>query len=1078
MSSNETKNIFSKIGVGLSPNEADYAIAPINESGAIGLLNSIVLRSYGYEEKQLPSSKELKDGYSILTEKGKKTIFFVVTVNKFETAKNLEYHLFQLFSKYRKWFHERTVWIPLMGTGAGGLSLEESYETTIKIIEHFQTKFEEKLSLILSLPNESEGINFLQKINRNQNDENEIIDTYGRNFYIVGSYWEGEEQLNRFFKNDIWENGHEEKFSTIVNSVLSGDILFCKSTYASGNDSFLRIKGIGFVIENPLDGRNLVVNWAIKDIQVDILGLGHFRNTISKLSLSYTNKMINSLENSNVRVINFLNTVNEVHENINLKNDIDETIESINQIKSRNIIPGLTSDKETGEDYLDISKDVLAFSRVMAAKSFEPPLAIALFGKWGSGKSFFMRKLKAQIERFSENDSIGNYCKGVAHIHFNAWSYLDANLWASLVTRIFEGLNEYITNNTKSGVVIKEVEKQLNQQLTISKEEITLLENQKVSIEQQLTNLETQKKEITKTLEGNIDKIKKNTIWNIVDTIDKNFNATPKILEALKENESFVKTEAELKNIVPKKYWDNPNLAYEESKSKYIFLKEFFSRDKIKCNLIGLVLILIIIFISPIVIKEITSSLVNFNFTLPQVGISFLITIGAIWKRAETTYKKLQPIIASFWSVKENYNKKKDEVISKFEQEEKALKFEIEKSISEIKLITNQIAKTEEIKNTLEYKINNALATEALYTFIERRCSSDDYKKQLGIVSIIRRDFEILNDLLVGHNLETEKQEEAQKFKDNFKKPLERIILYIDDLDRCPEENVVQVLEAVNLLMAYPLFIVVVGVDPRWVKNALLKKYYLQFGGKVNEFANNVLESEMIEPADYLEKIFQVPFHLKDAEDLSVKEMIKNLLLTNKIYEPVNRLADIVFEGRAEVEMFNKIQSIKKDEIEIKDEIKLNIPNTLIDKPELLELSEREIEFMQDMSEIIGNNPRAIKRFVNIYRIVKAHENFEHENNKSENETLVVLFLLALSVGKHKKLLLDFQEFIENDFNGSKTLSSFLSPNALTLEQTALKHSLDVILSNKNSYSVLQNESTASFLLQNEFIQRFTFKTL
>ncbi len=40
---------------------------------------------------------------------------------------------------------------------------------------------------------------------------------------------------------------------------------------------------------------------------------------------------------------------------------------------------------------------------------------------------------------------------------------------------------------------------------------------------------------------------------------------------------------------------------------------------------------------------------------------------------------------------------------------------------------------------------------------------------------------------------------------------IDRIVLYIDDLDRCPEVKVVEVLQAVHLLLAYPLFVVVVG---------------------------------------------------------------------------------------------------------------------------------------------------------------------------------------------------------------------------------------------------------------------------
>ncbi|MEZ5024500.1 MAG: P-loop NTPase fold protein [Chitinophagales bacterium] len=42
---------------------------------------------------------------------------------------------------------------------------------------------------------------------------------------------------------------------------------------------------------------------------------------------------------------------------------------------------------------------------------------------------------------------------------------------------------------------------------------------------------------------------------------------------------------------------------------------------------------------------------------------------------------------------------------------------------------------------------------------------------------------------------------------------VERIVLYIDDLDRCPPKKVVEVLQAIHLILAFPLFVVVVGVD-------------------------------------------------------------------------------------------------------------------------------------------------------------------------------------------------------------------------------------------------------------------------
>ena len=52
-----------------------------------------------------------------------------------------------------------------------------------------------------------------------------------------------------------------------------------------------------------------------------------------------------------------------------------------------------------------------------------------------------------------------------------------------------------------------------------------------------------------------------------------------------------------------------------------------------------------------------------------------------------------------------------------------------------------------------------------------------------------------------------------------------RIVLYIDDLDRCPPAIVVKVLQAVHLLLAFPLFVVVVAVDARWLAKSLEQHY-------------------------------------------------------------------------------------------------------------------------------------------------------------------------------------------------------------------------------------------------------------
>ena len=110
-----------------------------------------------------------------------------------------------------------------------------------------------------------------------------------------------------------------------------------------------------------------------------------------------------------------------------------------------------------------------------------------------------------------------------------------------------------------------------------------------------------------------------------------------------------------------------------------------------------------------------------------------------------------------------------------------------------------------------------------LYRFLAERSAS--YQNQLGIVSLLRRDFEQLVSLMGEWKKEWDERRLANQPPVEERKPIDRIVLYIDDLDRCEPEQVVTVLQAVHLLLAMDLFVVVVGVDPRWLLRSLRRRY-------------------------------------------------------------------------------------------------------------------------------------------------------------------------------------------------------------------------------------------------------------
>lgn len=1073
MNSFEKINAPHEIKIGISPSVADIAIVSTDENGNIGSLNSYVLREYGYSEDDMPKAERLiPHGFSSAIAENKKSILFVVTVSGEDTKINLEKNLYNTLQEFGGWIAGRKVWIPLMGTGTGGLSIEESYRITVKTINRFLAQnsgftVELPYSFIISFPERNEDAKILFNTIDNysdaiENDVSSIIKSYKGKFYLVGANWSGEDKVEEFIREGFWQTGYEERFNSLINNISINSILIIKSTYATRETGYLRVKAIGVVVENPNDGTSLKVDWKIAGLSIDIEELSSYRNTIQEIATDDVVIVFSRISRS-------------------IWYEIFKNEDKI-QYKRKDHIASLLSDTDGGPDYLDISADVNAFAKVMAARTFTPPLAIALFGKWGSGKSFFMRKLRDRITTLSAPKSHKSYCKGIAQIHFNAWSYMDANLWASIVTRIFEGLNDYIKQNVSSDREKINAEEQLNKQLNISKEHIDLLEKQKAKIEDTLKNLKKQKDDINQNIADKIKEIETKTLWATLKAVDKQFHVKDQVEQALKDNKDINIAAYELKEIVPEKYWENPGAAYEHSKSIVTFIKEFFKRDKIGTNILWLSGIVLLIACIPVILWGLGYNIRRINFTIPQSVLSIGIIVGAIWRRAETTYKKLQPVIFSFWKVKMNYEKQIEEAKAKFEQEGKALKFEIEKNNVELISIDTQIIENNNAKTELEFKLRQALSTEALYTFVENRSNSEDYRKHLGIISLIRKDFDILNSLFIGHNTELSniKPEDVAKFKGYFKTPLERIVLYIDDLDRCPEETVVQVLEAVNLLMAFPLFIVVVGVDPRWVKNALIKKHYLQFSGKINGYDET--DVERIEPTNYLEKIFQIPFCLKSAGDDGVKNMIRKLA-EQDLAAVTNTNTQAKGDANTSQAATTTQQNNRNQEASDKDSSTNTKQNPTQqpaldlteDNPETIRLTDKEVELLEDMSVIVGDNPRAIKRLVNTYRVIKAHEDYNYDVATNEREVLIAMFLLALPIGKFRELYPSFQEYITAFDNDAKPLTFYLQSSYSVDNLNDKKNLLYVEMSGKKSYHTLGNIGVKDFETHNSFIKRFTF---
>lgn len=521
---------------------------------------------------------------------------------------------------------------------------------------------------------------------------------------------------------------------------------------------------------------------------------------------------------------------------------------------------------EDAPDLLDIEDEVSNFAHVLMAKRVQPPLSLGLFGDWGSGKSFFMSKLRKEIGAIAEyyrqqerqSGKRAEWCSRVVQIDFNAWHFSDANLWASLVTRIYDALYAELSDDVPSD---KETRERLQEKVQEAEghlqEARAQLEEAKSRVrtaESTLQAAEQRRAEEEESLRGLIDDVGELLPGK------KNRNTRQRLSEAAE------------------------SLGYPEAANSYAALEELhgdlqtFSQrlaalgvHVIQSPWTLLVMLLAVVAL-PLGASLITQEIVERELLQESgariVQASSLLFGVATWLKFQVG-RGLNLIKAVETGLQEAEKARRE----RFENDPEVQEAQQELSVARVE--------EEAARSNLEtargelYRLQSALEElrpeRKLFRLIEERSRSGTYTQHLGIISLIRSDFESISDLL--RRLDEEKRDLKQE-----PPPVQRIILYIDDLDRCRPERVVEVLEAVHMLLAFPLFIVVVGVDPRWLRRSLSEHYIHTLGENGEAEAILPLAANRATPQQYLEKIFQIPFALRPVEEEGYQNMVSDLL--------------------------------------------------------------------------------------------------------------------------------------------------------------------------------------------------------
>lgn len=663
-------------------------------------------------------------------------------------------------------------------------------------------------------------------------------------------------------------------------------------------------------------------------------------------------------------------------------------------------------------DFLNIAPDVNAFAYLLTARDLQPPLAIGLFGDWGSGKSFFMRSLKQQIEeitaraRASElsQQEIAIY-RNVVQIEFNAWHYVDANLWASLADHIFVNLKleeheslelveqrrQFLVNElTQQGAALRQAgteQQELEAKLQYSNDRVAQLDAQITARERDLREVIVKSVTLDPELHKQINRELEQAGLATVD----GENVAGELLEQLRRAEAMYQSDNGLRALL-----------------------------RGRLGWLRLVVAAIVLIGVPALIWGIT-----YLADIPVVA-STLATIGGVLTAGVGLMKAgLDAVDRSIARVKSREREIEQKIRESAPENSEItdLKQQIESIQAAQALVLKRKEEAEARILEIEQALDGLTPASLLSGFIQSKLGSDDYRKHLGLASLIRRDFHELSQLIDGYNrdLKTANQSRGME-QDGDDRPAEqdrrhhinRIILYIDDLDRCPPEQVIQVLQAVHLLLAFPLFVVVVAVDARWLTQSLRAHYRELLHGSDHRGAEDGLESAT--PSDYLEKIFQIPFWIRPLDDNDRAQLLQGLLDETTRgadtqngqrsgRQPERRSVDPSGDGGTT----DNGRSVENDQAGMTDGASATpadngqpqVPPIDLN-PTGLEISEVERDFMHSIQSLLGRSPRSVKRFFNVYRLVKSRAAPAAGDFVCAEELAnyrIVMFLLAMVTG-------------------------------------------------------------------------------
>ena len=685
------------------------------------------------------------------------------------------------------------------------------------------------------------------------------------------------------------------------------------------------------------------------------------------------------------------------------------------------------NDQPGGEDLLGIAEEVNALADTLLLREVRPPLAVGIMGGWGSGKSFVMHLIQKRMAEIrsrgmsktsdhgAQDETIPSPFVGhVYQINFNAWTYAKSNLWASLMQTIFfelnrqmwferNSINDMLAENPAFRELFETVEgsplwRIMGERKNKEMEQLRQVEQQlaqtKIDNEQAMRE---RQKEVDQVLgeqvpTGALSLLKQKVVEVAQDSISQ---SARQILNTQTEV-----TESQIEQVIS-------SLRSTSAAVRNLY-KELLKHPVVAVSLIGFVLLSLwgVPFLADLLNWQSYQDWMRWMISFVPLLLPALNIIGS-WSR------RVDDIVREFQSLSEteraNWQSRRERLLAQRQAEdEKTVAEVLQKAQPEAdrtKILQGlaeqgNVAASQRLLTAKEVEVEDkrrrigpVAQYVSLLEFVHSRLDEASYESQLGLLHQVKRDIDELNAGLI---LRTWDGEEEKKIKqDLFPRGEPRIVLFIDDLDRCPPPRVVEVLEAVQLLLNTELFVVVIGLDTRYVTRALEKEY------------KEILQHEG-DPSglDYIEKIIQIPYRVRPIGESALRNYLKaqmDILPPPALAPRATTPSEPVARGRKR----RALQEAAPAEAVLKEPAPMQAPpssassqaaSVVIDlPPEVVKFQQEDLDDLVLCCRQVDLTPRSIKRLVNVFKLIEIYWFRASGENRSREVKEAVMGLLALS---------------------------------------------------------------------------------